>query len=166
MKEHRGEVHSIMCNKDGTQAISSSSDASCIIWDVKQGVRIMALFESTIFRDAIMHPDESQYLTCGTHKKITYWDAYDASAIREIEGGNAEMTCLEIASNGNFFISGSADRLLRLWHYDDGITVGVGKGHSGTVNRVAFSPDLRTIVSVGSEGGIFIWNVPAGLIQN
>lgn len=165
MKEHRGEVHSIMCNQDGTRAISSSSDASCIIWDIRQGIRITALFEPAIFTNAVIHPDESQYLTCGTHKKITYWDAYDASAIREIEGGTAEMTCLEIASNGNFFISGSADRLLRLWDYDDGITLGIGKGHSGKVNKVAFSPDLSTIVSVGSEGGIFMWSVPPGLMQ-
>ncbi len=50
IKEQRGEVNSIMCNKDGMQAISSSSDASCIIWDIKQGVQITALSESTIFK--------------------------------------------------------------------------------------------------------------------
>ena len=165
MKEHRREVHSVMCNQDGTRAVSSSSDGSCIIWDIKQGIRINALFEPTIFSHALIHPDESQYLTCGVHKKITYWDAYDASAIREIEGGNAEMTCLEIASNGNFFISGSSDRLVRLWDYDDGITVGIGKGHSGKVNKVVFSPDHTKIVSVGSEGGIFVWNVPDNVMH-
>ncbi len=34
----------------------------------------------------------------------------------------------------------------------------VGVGHSGAVNRVAVTPDKEKIVSVGAEGGIFVWD--------
>lgn len=37
--------------------------------------------------------------------------------------------------------------------------VGTGRGHSGTVSAVKFSPDESRIVSVGEEGGIFIWKL-------
>ena len=47
-----------------------------------------------------------------------------------------------------------------MWHYDDGLTMNVGTGHSGSVAAVRISPDRRIIVSVGSEGGIFIWAMP------
>lgn len=159
MKEHSGKVHAVVCNADGTRAVSGSADGSCIVWDLIKGVRVTALFEPTAFEAVLFHPDESQYLTCGSNFKIGFWDAYDGSAIRVIEGGEDKMTCLDIQKDGELFVSGGADKLIKLWNYDDGITISVGKGHSGTVNRVAISPNERFIVSVGSEGGIFLWNL-------
>lgn len=47
-----------------------------------------------------------------------------------------------------------------MWHYDDGLTTDIGSGHSGKVTAVRISPDRSIIVSVGSEGGIFIWGMP------
>ena len=163
MKEHRGSINALTCNVDGSQVVSASSDGSCIVWDLQNGVRIHALFESAVFNDMIFHPDESQYLTCGTNCKLTYWDAYDANTIRVTDGGDASMTCLDIKSNGNIFVSGSADKQVKLWDYDDGLTLAIGRGHSGVINNVAISPDEKTLVSVGSEGGIFIWDLASSL---
>ena len=160
MKEHRGMVTSIRITKDNTQCVSASADGSCIVWDLERYVRVLALFEPTVFRSVLYHPDESQILTCGTNHKISYWDAYDGSAIRVIDGGDAEMTTLDVEPEGTFFVSGSADKTVKAWHYDDGIAHAVGSGHSGTINGVKISPDQKSIVSVGSEGAIFIWNMP------
>lgn len=160
MKEHRAKVLSVVCNKDGTQAVSGSADGSCIVWDTEKGLRINAMFEPTIFRHVLFHPDESQYLTCGSNFKISYWDSYDGSAIRVIDGGEAEMTSLDITADGSRFVSGSADKTVKLWSYDEGLVEGIGAGHSGCVNKVAISPDLSCIVSVGNEGGVFIWSMP------
>lgn len=160
MKEHRGSINALTCNKDGTQVVSASSDGSCIVWDLQKGIRIHALFENAVFTDMKFHPEESQYLTCGTNCKLTYWDAYDGSTIRVTDGGSAAMTCLCIESNGEYFVSGSADKIVKLWHYDDGIVRSIGCGHNGLINSVAISPDNKSVVSVGSEGGIFIWILP------
>lgn len=159
MKEHRGTINSLSCNKDGTQVISASADGSCIVWDLLNGTRIHALFEQTVFKDVLFHPDESQYLTCQSNYKISYWDAYDASTIRVMEGGTADMTCLDIEPEGNLFVTGSADKSVRVWDYDEGHTVGIGEGLSGKVNSIAISPDKMRLVSVGNEGGIFIWDL-------
>ena len=157
MKEHRGTVHSVKCSIDGTQAISGAADGSCILWDLSKGVRLNAVFEATVFRDVIFHPDESQFLTCGSNYKINYWDSFDGEAIRVLEGGNDAMTCLDIQQSGEHFVSGSSDKLVKLWNYDEGLIVKIGQGHSGSVNKVVISPNQASIVSVGSEGGIFIW---------
>ena len=159
MKEHRGSVNSLVCNNNGTKVVSASSDGSCIVWDLHKGVRIHALFESTVFKDVLFHPDESQYLTCGTNSKISYWDAYDGTAIRIIDGGYSEITCMDIPSSGTIFVSGSADKTVRVWSYDDGIPISTGNAHSGRVNAVAISPNQKKLVSVGDEGGIFIWDL-------
>jgi len=160
LKEHRGPVNALKVNKDGTQCISASSDGSCIVWDLVRYVRLTALFESNVFESVLYHPDESQILTCGTNHKITYWDSVDSDAIRVIEGGHGIMTSLDIEPEGEFFASGSEDQLVKIWLYDEGLPVAVGRGHTGTIKAVKFSPDLKSLVSVASTGEIIFWELP------
>lgn len=160
LKEHRGPVNSIKVNKDSSQCITASSDGSCIVWDLERYVRIIAFFEPNIFESVLYHPDESQMLTCGSNFKITYWDANDGQAIRVIEGGNGSMTTLDIDGDGEFFVSGSQDKVVKIWSYDEGLPVAIGRGHSGAVRSVKFSPDMKNVVSVGSAGEIIIWELP------
>lgn len=160
LKEHRGPINCIKVNHDSTQCISASADGSCIIWDLVRYVRITALFEPNVFESVLYHPDESQMLTCGSNHKITYWDATDGQVIRVIEGGEDMMTTLDVTASGEFFVSGSKDRQMKIWHYDDGLTVAAGKGHSGTINQVKISPDEKLVVSVGSSGEIIFWEMP------
>ena len=161
LKEHRAAVLSIKVTRDNSQCVSASADGSCIVWDMQRYVRLLAFFEPTVFQACLYHPDESQILTCGSNHKVSYWDAYDGQAIRVVDGSEQEMTSLDIEpKEGEIFVSGSADKLVKLWHYDDGIATGVGYGHSGRISAVKFSPDMRSVVSVGTEGAIFIWEVP------
>jgi WD40 repeat protein len=62
--------------------------------------------------------------------------------------------------SGEFFISGGQDKLLKVWHYDEGLPVCIGRGHSGTIKAVKVSPDQSLIVSVGSTGEIIFWEMP------
>jgi WD40 repeat protein len=160
LKEHRQAVNCIKVNKDGMQAISASNDGSCIVWDLQRYVRLTALFEPNMFNSVLYHPDESQMLTCGSNHKITYWDSVDGQAIRVIDGGEGVMTCLDVEPSGEFFVSGCEDKLLKVWHYDEGLPVSVGRGHCGSIKSVKISPDLSTIVSVGTTGEIIFWEMP------
>lgn len=160
LSEHRGPINCIKINADSSQCISASSDGSCIIWDLNRYVRITALFEPNVFESVLYHPDESQMLTCGSNHKISYWDATDGQVIRMIEGGENMMTTLDVMNSGEFFVSGSKDRLVKIWHYDDGLPVAIGRGHSGAVKCIKISPDQQTVVSVGSSGEIIFWEMP------
>jgi WD40 repeat protein len=73
LKEHRGRVWSIEISKDNSQAVSASSDGSCIIWDLKTHTRSLCLFESTAFKQAVFNAEEYQILTAGSDRKVTYW---------------------------------------------------------------------------------------------
>ena len=70
MKEHRGRVWAIHIRKNNEQAVSASADGSCIIWDIKNFTRLIAVFESTLFKQVLYHPEESQILTTGSNRKV------------------------------------------------------------------------------------------------
>lgn len=91
-KEHKKEVTSIVVSSNDEEAVSASADGSCLIWNIKRGTRVNALFSSTIFRTVAYHPDESQLLTAGSDRKVTYWDATDCTAIRIMEGSTEEVS--------------------------------------------------------------------------
>lgn len=159
MKDHKGPVNCITVRKNDEECVSASSDGSCIIWDLKTAKRRISLFANTFFKSVIYHPDESQLVTTGTDRKITYWDAYDGQAIRIIDGSdNNEVNALAIDKDGHAIISGGGDKLVKLWGYDEGHSYFIGVAHSGAITKVGVTPDKHWIVSVGTEGGIFIWN--------
>lgn len=161
LKEHKAKVTLICIKSDDSECVSASFDGSCIIWDLVRYLRVNAMFATTQFNTIIYHPDDSQLLTSGTDRKVTYWDAVDANAIRIVDGSSAgEITSLDISADGEMFVSGSADKLIKLWGYDEGHCYYFGMGHSGAIKRVAISPDQRNVVSVGEEGAIFIWKMP------
>lgn len=159
MKDHRGAVNCIRIKASDDECVSASSDGSCIIWDLQTYKRRISLFANTFFKSVVYHPDESQLVTTGTDRKITYWDAYDGQAIRIIDGSdNDEVNALAVDRDGEAIISGGGDKLVKLWGYDEGHCYFVGVAHSGAVTQVGVTPDRTKIVSVGAEGGIFIWD--------
>jgi len=164
MKEHKGPVYAISIKADDTECVSASADGSCITWSLADSapfVRINALFAANFFKSVVYHPDESQLLTCGTDRKITYWDVNNMNAIRIIDGSEtADVNSLHVNANGHFFVSGGADKKVNLWNYDEGSKYYEGVGHSGTINTVRISPDEKRIITVGTEGGIFVWKIP------
>ena len=112
------------------------------------------------------HPDGSQFLTCGTDRKLTWWDSVEATPIRIIEGSTTHsVSALDITSDGEYFATGSQDCSVRVYNYDSGICLNVGYGHSSPVTRVAISPDTSFLVSASTDGSIMVWRFPITQLQ-
>ncbi|CAM6106561.1 unnamed protein product [Calypogeia fissa] len=159
MKEHKGAVTSLQVRKNNSECVSSSSDGSCLIWDLTRFARNNSMYASSFFKAAMYHPDESQIMTTGTDRKITWWDAYDCQAIRILDGSlTSEVYSIDISPDGAGMVSGGVDREVKLWNYDEGHNYFVGLGHSEPITKVRISPDQQKIVSIGEEGAILIWD--------
>jgi hypothetical protein len=90
-KEHKKEVTALTVSANDEEALSSSADGSCVVWNLRRGVRTNAFFSSTVFRGITYHPDESQIITVGSDRKISYWDSSDCTAIRVMDGSTEEV---------------------------------------------------------------------------
>ena len=160
LKEHRGRVWSIIINNIDDRAISASADGSCIIWDIRNYVRTCCMFEVTMFKEIAIHPDQSQVLTVGNDKKITYWEAVDGVEVRMLDGSDGEINTIAINKSGEYFVTGGEDKILKIWEYDTGDNLFVGLGHSGTINKAKIAPNQDFIVSVGADGSILFFETP------
>lgn len=54
---------------------------------------------------------------------------------------DGEVNALAITKEGEHFISGGEDKLVKLWGYDEGLLYYRGTGHSGGITRIMISPD-------------------------
>ena len=77
---------------------------------------------------------------------------------------SGELNALAIMKEGNHFATGGEDKTIKIWDYDEGISYYQGVGHSGSITKIAISPDQSFIVSVGTEGAIFCWHTPEKIL--
>jgi WD40 repeat protein len=73
-------------------------------------------------------------------------------------GHTGKVKCVAISHSGQWIVSGSEDKTLRLWDLD-GNCFAVFKGHTATVWSVAFSPDDSWIVSGSADNTIRRWQI-------
>lgn len=161
MKEHKGAVTCIKVQRNDAQCVTSSTDGTCIIWDLKRFVRNQIIFANTMFKVVCYQPDESQIITAGTDRKIGYWETYDGSPIRELDGTKSgSINGLDISPDGIYFVTGGEDKLLKVWKYNEGEVTHVGVGHSGEITRLKVCPLQKHIISVSADGAVLRWKFP------
>ena len=77
---------------------------------------------------------------------------------RILHGHNHFVSDIVISSDGQFALSSSWDRTLRLWDLNTGLTTRSFIGHTSDVLSVSFSADNRQIVSGSRDKTIKLWN--------
>merc|ERR550539_2215077 len=75
-----------------------------------------------------------------------------------LTGHNHFVSDVVMSSDGQFALSGSWDKTLRLWDLSAGVTTRQFVGHTKDVLSVAFSADNRQIVSGSRDNTIKLWN--------
>ncbi|XP_053355155.1 cilia- and flagella-associated protein 52 [Clarias gariepinus] len=161
MKEHKASVNSIKIKSNNEECVTASSDGTCIIWDMVRFVRNQMILANTLFKSVCYHPDEYQILTSGTDRKIGYWEVYDGAAVRELEASQSgAINGMDISADGEHFITGGDDKLVKVWRYVDGDVTHVGVGHSGSITSVCVSPNKRFIITTSADGALLRWRFP------
>ncbi|NXF69925.1 CFA52 protein, partial [Ciccaba nigrolineata] len=161
LKEHVSAVSCIKIKKDDRECVTASLDGTCIIWDIVRFIRKQIILANTFFKCVCYHPEEYQIITSGTNKKIGYWEVFDGSMIRELEGSaSGSINGMDITSDGAYFVTGGDDHLVKLWDYNEGAVTHVGVGHSGNISRLKICPGNKYIVSVSADGAILVWKYP------
>ncbi|RKU30770.1 hypothetical protein C6497_03575 [Candidatus Poribacteria bacterium] len=93
--------------------------------------------------------------TTAENEPYTQWSLPDGAKARLGKGGINDITC---TSDGALLAVASK---IGIWIYDiqTGEELALLTGHSGSVDRIAFSPDGHTLASGGRDSMLRLWNV-------
>merc|ERR1712188_319865 len=78
--------------------------------------------------------------------------------MKRLKGHNHFVSDVVVSSCGQFAVSASWDKTLRLWDLERGITAPRFTGHKHDVLSVAFSADNRQIISSSRDKTLKLWN--------
>merc|ERR1711970_1021148 len=80
------------------------------------------------------------------------------SPMKRLSGHSHFVSDVVISTCGQFAVSSSWDKTLRLWDLERGTTTTRFVGHKADVLSVAFSADNRQIISASRDKTIKLWN--------
>merc|ERR1719310_906725 len=117
---------------------------------------------------ATTYEQSNLIVSASRDKKLMVWELSteaDAEAVgyarKSFNGHSEPVSSIVISSDGQFALSASWDKTMRLWDLNTGTTVRTFQGHAKDVNSVAFSADNRQIVSGSRDKTIKLWNTLA-----
>ncbi|TMW61987.1 hypothetical protein Poli38472_009480 [Pythium oligandrum] len=160
--EHKRAVTQVLVDIGKPHWVHSCGlDKSLFIYDLKNERRIMAQHShDATFQGITQRLDsETEIITAGSDGRMLVWDCDIADPVQYLVDPNHLRVCaVNISPSGRYLAACGDDCEVKIYDLRTMSVVSAALGHSDTVNSVAWSPDERQLVSVGSDSCVCVWN--------
>ncbi len=167
LRGHGAAVDSALFSPDGHLIVTTAADGTARVWDAGSG-RALAVLEAGpagLSGTAVWSPDSREVATAAGGDTASIWDARTGRLVVVLHAQDQiGVGALAFNHAGTRIATGGYDGAVRVWDTRTGALLFVLRGHTGTVEHVAFSPDDASIVSSGSDGTARIWGGPGVLL--
>jgi WD40 repeat protein len=154
----RNSIWSVAFSPDGTRLASTYEDRMTRLWNSTTGALTATCRGHTSkVLGVAFSPDGTRLVTTSSDGTVRQWDYATG---REVEPPydrhSGEVLTAVYSPDGQWVASSGTDRTVRVWRATGRQDVAVLHGHTGTVTRLAFTPDGRRLGSL-SEGTELNW---------
>lgn len=107
-------------SSDSKLIITCSADKNVKIWGLDFGDCHKSIFahEESIMQIAFER-NSHYFWTVGKDRLVKYWDGDKFELIQKFEGHHGEVWALAVSHFGEFVVSGSHDKSIRVWEKTD-----------------------------------------------
>ncbi|XP_038701339.1 mitogen-activated protein kinase-binding protein 1 isoform X1 [Tripterygium wilfordii] len=170
--DHSAAVTSVKLTCHGQKIISCSADRSLVLREVvatDTGCKILRCHHQLASRgtvyDMVVDPMMEVIITVGQDKKINTFDIASGKLIRsfKLDKDYGDPIKVNMDPSYNYLVVCYSSKCMCIYNSTNGEMVAQASGHSEVMTGAIFLPDCEHIVSVGGDGCIFVWKVPAHL---
>ncbi|MDB5385846.1 MAG: hypothetical protein JWM11_1492, partial [Planctomycetaceae bacterium] len=117
---------------------------------------------------ALDFSDDGRFLATGggdpsRSGELIIWDMTNLSIFKNIADAHSDTVFgVEISRDGQYVLSGAADKFVKIFDINAGKHVKSFEGHTHHVLDVSWKPDQSVIVSAGADNVIKVWSVETG----
>ena len=151
--------------KTNTILISLDKSGNITYWDVNTYKKVLNIvtqlsYDATAVSVAVSK-DGSTFATGGRHGRIQLWDASTEPQFEDWRDDpeDKDILALAFSLDKKILVSGSVDKIVRLWDTETRAKIATLEGHEGSVAAVAFSPDGKILATGDSRKVIKVWDV-------
>lgn len=154
---HKGSVFSVSFSPDSKRFLTASGDKTAKIWNLESG----AVETTFTFPNDVEHMQVAalwlgaSLITVSLSGAINILDADNPSQPKFVfQGHQSQLQWLAVDPKTNNLFTSDINAVVSRWNEKGVPQWFSGKGHGKTVNRIALTADLQTLVSVGYDDKI------------
>lgn len=156
-------VNALAVSPNGEILVSGGDDNNVILWDLKNGRRMLTIPAHSRRVNAVAFSRDGQTIASASDDKtVRLWNLRTGSRLLTLMGHAGGVNALAFSPDGQTLASGSEDKTVRLWNVKTGDVRRILAGHGRAVNAVAFSPNGQVVASGSSDNTIRLWNAQNG----
>ena len=160
-------ISALAFSSDAKMLASGSDEAIIRLWDVESGDALFTLTghdrtNSKYFREIVLlafSPD-GKTLASASRQQLCLWDIVSGnqlSAIPQQWLGDVVMT-LVFSPDGSTLVCGNWEGKIQLRTPRTATPISTHIGHTRRIGKLQFSPDGKTLASVGGDGTVLLWD--------
>lgn len=169
MEHHTDWVNDIVLCCGGRNLISASSDTTVKVWNTQKGFCMSTLRTHRDYVRSLAYARDVEMVASGGLDKLLY--LWDIGTLTKLTALNNTVTTSSLAGNkesiyslamnpsGTILISGSTEKVLRIYDPRTCQKIMKLKGHTDNVKAVVVNRDGTECVSASSDGTIKLWSI-------
>ncbi|KAK4342781.1 hypothetical protein RND71_038597 [Anisodus tanguticus] len=167
-RDHSAPVTCVKCACSGTKILSCNTDRSLVFCDVSM---IDSAYKISCYHrvlpgvvyDMTVDASTGIAVTIGQDKKINIFSIPSGKLIRSFKHIGGDPIKVSVDPSSSYLVCSDSFKILCLYDIMAGDMVAQAVGHGDVITGVIFLPDCKHLVSVSSDGCIFVWKVPGSL---
>lgn len=153
---HSNGVFDVNFSLDNHYLLSASKDRSVRLWALQNALIDTSYGHIDNIWAVNYRPDGKVFASASVDKSIRLWNA-DGTLKQELQGHADTVYSAVFSIDGTKLVSASRDGTARIWDSQTGNLLHVLSGHGSQLIYAAFSPDQKTIATVGFDHKIKLW---------
>ncbi|XP_052764108.1 WD repeat-containing protein 48-like [Mya arenaria] len=169
MEHHTDWVNDVVLCCGGRTLISASSDTTVKVWNAHKGFCMSTLRTHKDYVKALAYArDKEQVASAGLDRSIFLWDVNTLTALTasnntvttsSLNGNKDSIYSLAMNPAGTVIVSGSTEKVLRVWDPRSCVKLMKLKGHTDNVKSLVLNRDGTQCISGSSDGTIRLWSL-------
>ena len=169
MEHHTDWVNDVQLCCGGKNLISASSDTTVKVWNAHKGFCMSTLRTHKDYVKALAYAkDREQVASAGLDKAIFLWDVNTLTALTasnntvttsSLNGNKDSIYSLAMNPSGTVIVSGSTEKVLRVWDPRTCAKLMKLKGHTDNVKALVLNRDGTQCLSGSSDGTVKLWSL-------
>uniref|UniRef100_A0A452DZ82 WD repeat-containing protein 48 n=1 Tax=Capra hircus TaxID=9925 RepID=A0A452DZ82_CAPHI len=169
MEHHTDWVNDIVLCCNGKTLISASSDTTVKVWNAHKGFCMSTLRTHKDYVKALAYAKDKELVaSAGLDRQIFLWDVNTLTALTasnntvttsSLSGNKDSIYSLAMNQLGTIIVSGSTEKVLRVWDPRTCAKLMKLKGHTDNVKALLLNRDGTQCLSGSSDGTIRLWSL-------